>query len=102
MIAANLLLQRLMIQQGFAEKLTLYTFDSNLNPCLVHYVSSNMKVKLFYLKYLNLFRNHLINVISQYKIKILRLLVWKGILNQLVIYQQLGKYILQMMGNYNY
>ena len=36
--AANILLQRLIVQQGFSEKLTLYTLDSNMIPSLVHYV----------------------------------------------------------------
>lgn len=35
---SNILLQRLMIQNNMLEQIALFTFDTEVNPCMVTYV----------------------------------------------------------------
>ena len=39
---SNIIIQRLMIQNNRLDSLTLFTFDSEINPCLVRYVKRNL------------------------------------------------------------
>lgn len=37
-LGSNILLQRLMIQNKDIQQISLFTFDSEMNPCVVSYV----------------------------------------------------------------
>jgi len=39
---ANILIQRLMIQNNKMEPFTMFTFDSEINPCPVNYVRNGV------------------------------------------------------------